>query len=95
MDERTKVVFRAYPEGDVLALFPEEPGDCTGRTCSCYQHVGQHGQADYNGCIASTRAAKPEEYAPLARELNMIGYVLDIRLRTGRKERLVMLSKIL
>jgi hypothetical protein len=92
--EKTKVVFRVWPGGDVLALFPEEPGDCDGRFCSSYMHVGQHSSADYTGCIQATRPAQPVEYADLAKELERIGYVLDIRKRAGRNSRDAMLSKL-
>jgi len=94
--EKTLVVFRVFRDGgDVLALFPEEPGDCSGRTCSSYQHVGQHGGADYLVCMSMSRPARPEEYADLARELECIGYVLDIRKRASRLSHRRLLSKIL
>lgn len=75
-----RVVFRVWrDDGTVLALFPEEVHN--GHLCVCYAHVGQHGGADYNGCLRLTRPAKPEEYAPLARELESIGYHLHISQR--------------
>ena len=80
--ETTVVVFRKYPPkegGDALALFPLM--DEGRRLCGSYQHVGQHGVADYFVCIHSTQPATPSEYAALAEELESIGYRLDIRKR--------------
>ena len=84
-EEKAEVVvvfrFDKGRDGSVFALFPEEPGDTTGRYCSCYQHIGQHSSADYYGCIQNSRPAKPHEYADLAKELERIGYVLKVRRR--------------
>jgi len=77
--EKTRVVFRKYKEGDILALFPNMKGN--NYRVGCYQHIGQHGEADYQGCIASTVPATPEEYKDLAAELESIGYNLLIRKR--------------
>lgn len=78
----TKVVFRKFrDQGDVIALFPEI--DQT--MCMSYQHIGQHGGADYNRLVAGwdglTVPATPEEYAPLLAELRAIGYT-DLVVRT-------------
>lgn len=81
---KTTVVFRKFKKGgDILALFPNEVNYPDG-SCESYQHVGQHGAADYSHCISATVPAKPEEYAPLARELTSIGYNLAIRKRRVR-----------
>ena len=82
--EETVVIFR-YSEDEVYALMPEDPADFDGRLCTCYQHIGQHSDADYNYCIATSRPATPEEYAPLAEELRRIGYRLKIRERATRE----------
>jgi hypothetical protein len=74
----TKVVFRAWTNGDILALFPELPATNDGYTCQSYEHVGQHGAADYHGCLHQTRPATDAEYAELKAELERIGYVLDV-----------------
>lgn len=84
MSEKTKVVFRVWPDGHVLALFPDELGDVRGFQCLSYQHVGQHSSADYDYCISATRPAQADEYADLAEELRRIGYELDIRKRASR-----------
>jgi len=84
--EVTSVVFRRWPNGDVLALFPEID---EGRgLCSSYEHVGQHGGADYLWCVRSTSLATPSDYAPLKSELESIGYRLRVVRRSGRIQKL-------
>lgn len=77
----TRVIFRRYRDGSIVALFPEIPADHTGRYCTCYVHVGQHSAADYTGVIDQTRPATVKEYDALRRELEQIGYRLQIRRR--------------
>lgn len=73
----TVAIFRTFRKGgDVYALFPELPADRRGH-CECYAHVGQHGAA-YPGAIAGTRPATAEEIAPLKRELESLGYILNV-----------------
>jgi len=79
--DETPVLFRAQCEAGVIwvtAVFPCEPSDLDGYNMTCYAHVGQHG-----GCsipwYQRTRAAKPEEYADLQRELkSALGYRLKV-----------------
>ncbi len=40
----TKVIFRKFNDGDVIALFPHEVADGSGNIMS-YMHIGQHGAA--------------------------------------------------
>lgn len=70
----TKVVFRQWKGGEVIALFPDEPWSRHGHTTTSYMHSGQHGAADYAGVIAATRPAREEEYSDLLAELKAIGY---------------------
>jgi hypothetical protein len=81
--EKTVVLFRKWPSGTVLALFPGEVGDCDEESCSSYQHVGQHGSANFKLCIQTTKPAKPEEYESLRLELESppYEYSLDVRRR--------------
>jgi|694.fasta_scaffold30353_9 hypothetical protein len=74
---KTKVVFRKSKD-EVLALFPEIPATVTGHDCMCYAHVGQHGSASPYIHRHGYRLATPEEYAPLKRELEAIGYDLHV-----------------
>lgn len=77
--EKTKVVFRTYKDGEVIALFPDI--DEGNYYCMSYMHIGQHGAADYSGVIRDTKPASPEQYKDLQRELENIGYSLLIRKR--------------
>ena len=80
-EPKTVVVFRTWRGRwkTVLALFPEL--DAGNGYCDSYEHVGQHGGADYAGCIARSHPAGPEEYRSLKLELESIGYNLDVRQR--------------
>jgi len=76
-DEQTLVIFRKWRDsGDIIALFPEIPSDAHGWFCEAYEHVGQHGGADYHGVIQATKPATEREAVPLAEELCRIGYSL-------------------
>ena len=77
-NEKTKVLFRIYPENDVIAIFPDELGGMSPTTCQSYQHVGQHGACDPHLVVSMTLPATPYEYAPLKEELERIGYNLEI-----------------
>jgi hypothetical protein len=71
------VVFRRWKDiYEVIALFPEIPTDIHGWYCNSYEHIGQHGGADYCGVVMQTQPARPEEFASLARELTLIGYAI-------------------
>lgn len=78
----TLVVFRRYPAGDILALFPTI--DAGRGLCTCYQRIGQHGDCDYSHCIKTTAPASPAEYAELRRELEGLGYNLRVIQRYTR-----------
>lgn len=73
------VVFRKYPKGDILAVFPEIPADHWGKECMAYANLGQHGSADAEHVTRATKPAKPSEYKDLKRELESIGYIVDVR----------------
>jgi hypothetical protein len=86
-----KVIFRKYPQGDVIALFPRIPFDNRGNLCLSYsyQHLGQHGGADFAWVIDQTFLATPKEYASLAKELRDIGYKLEIAKKTNADDLLI------
>ena len=86
-EEKTIVIFRKYPEGDILAIFPEIPSDAWGYECTVYQHLGQHGGGDCRGMMLATKPAKPSEYKALKKELEQIGYVLEVRERMTEEMR--------
>jgi hypothetical protein len=71
------VVFRRWKDsGTIIALFPELPADIHGWYCDAFEHVGQHGGADYSGVIQATTPADLTEASDLAEELTRIGYKL-------------------
>jgi hypothetical protein len=75
--QETLVIFRRWRDSDeIIALFPELLSDYQGRFCDAYEHVGQHGGADYFGVIATSKPVTTEEAAALAEELTRIGYKL-------------------
>ena len=76
-EQETLVIFRRWRDtGSIIALFPEIPTDINGWFCEAYEHVGQHGGADYQGVIAATTPVEPAEAADLAKELARVGYNL-------------------
>lgn len=76
------MVFRKNEEdGEIIAVFPEIPSTPNPATCLIYAHVGQHANADCRSILRNTAPATPKEYGPLMRELETIGYWLDVRKR--------------
>ena len=62
--EQVKVIFRKFPEGDVIALFPE---DDQGRgLIGSYMTIGQHGDAS-KSLITDLEPASKEEYSKTSR----------------------------
>ena len=82
---KTKVIFRKWPKGEVIALFPATAGTMDPFTCQSYQNVGQHGAASVH-LVHDTLPATPSEFRPLARELRRIGYRLQIVRRFTRHD---------
>ena len=82
--EQTPVIFRKWrtSEGGILALFPSLPHNEL--LCQSYEHVGQHGGADYTGMMARTRPASKKEYADLKRELESAPYNYKLQVCTRR-----------
>lgn len=80
----TPVIFRKErrANGDVFALFPTLEG--SPGCCMSYQHVGQHGSADYAHCIQTSRPATSMEYGDLLIELIDYGYD-DLRIYERRQ----------
>jgi hypothetical protein len=70
----TRTILRRFPEGDVIAIFPDV--DEGGGRVSSYMHVGQHGPTDPGivGMTSPVDALEPDA-AALLRELESIGYV--------------------
>jgi len=87
--EETVVIFRKFKEdGSIIALFPDldyESGHANWGKVMSYQHVGQHGEADYAHVVTMTVPAQEHEYEDLAAELGGIGYNLRILARKPMK----------
>jgi hypothetical protein len=76
-EQETLVIFRRWRvTGDIIALFPELPSESEGRFCDAYEHVGQHGGADYHGVVRATRPVSVDDAGDLIAELTRIGYRL-------------------
>ena len=69
-----KVIFRVYPDGEIIALFPQIAAGYGGYSCQSYMHVGQHGAADLYWVVKQTKLATQEEYQALLKELEQKGY---------------------
>jgi hypothetical protein len=98
--EETPVLFRVSraPKrngAEVAAVFPCVPADTSGDHMTCYTHVGQHGACSF-GWYATTRAAKPAEYAGLKRELESApyGYRLNAYKRLAAPLRAKLLAEL-
>lgn len=75
--EKTFVIFRKWKDtGTVIALFPTIPSDLYGWQCLSYEHIGQHGGADFHGVMQATTPANRQETLSLRRELRQRGYRL-------------------
>ena len=80
--EITKVIFRKFKEGDIIALFPDTTSESY--TTLSYMHVGQHCDVPYNQTIKETKLATESEYQSLKGELEDIGYNLKVVMRLSK-----------
>ena len=81
---KLKAIFRTFRgDTEATALFPEVLFDHSGH-CMCYARVGQHGAADYEGCIERSRPSTPEQTARLKAELESLGYEIEVHARATR-----------
>lgn len=63
MEEETKVIFRKWKNnGEIIAIFPEYPGDSTPGSCCSWEFVGEHGSCDPDHVIRKTNLANILEY---------------------------------
>lgn len=91
--EKTTVLFRKWNTGEVIALLPEIPSTANPDECLSYMAIGQHGAAS-PGITRSTQPATPEEYAPLKKEMEQMGYALKIASRIPTRARAARLAEI-
>ena len=91
------VIFRkeksGFFKGEVYALFPHNVETYEGDVMS-YAHVGQHSYADYNYCIRTSDPASPFEFDALKRELEGIGYELNIVKKQNHAKYLISYGEI-
>jgi hypothetical protein len=74
--EITKVLFRKWKDDKtIIALFPEL---INYYYITCYMHVGQHSECDYDAVISNSTKATQDEYTDLKNELESLGYNLRV-----------------
>lgn len=78
MSDATRVIFMKFHNDEVIAIFPYIVGDMNPGTCQSYMHFGQHGACDPHGIVHGTSPCLPDEYADLKKELEQIGYELEV-----------------
>ena len=88
---KTEMIFRKDKMG-VFALMPYEISSLEGHV-TVYQHIGQHGQADYQGCMRKSVPTNVIEYLDLYNELESLGYNIKITRRMNRNRYLAALQK--
>ena len=69
------VLFRLMDNDEVIAIFPELPGDSNPNTCLSYMIVGQHGACD-KSLITELNKAKLYDAISMIEELQSLGYEL-------------------
>lgn len=79
----TKVIFRKFPDNNIIALFPELPGTNDILTCLNYMHLGQYGSG--RATIEGTKPCRVGEYFSLFKELERIGYNLKVVTRISHE----------
>jgi preprotein translocase subunit SecF len=93
-DFKTDVIFRKYRVGgDIIALMPHDVVDFEGNVNS-YMHVGQHGGADFVGVIAQTIPATEIDCSDLKKELESIGYDVNVCKRINRDKYLASFKEL-
>ena len=75
-EDITKVIFRQFPDGDTIALFPDDLW--TRGFIGSYMHTGQHGGASPE-LITELQPAAPEAITELTKELEGLGYNMEIQ----------------
>ena len=73
--KKDKVIFRKFKDNQIIALLP----DCKVNfgMIQSYMKLGQHSEASID-IINNTKLANKSEYADLFKELNSIGYNLQV-----------------
>ena len=77
--KKVNVAFRKFEDGEVIAIFPNiypVAKDSKAEVMS-YMHMGQHGMC-MECLVNELEKASKEEYTPLKKELEMIGYLVNV-----------------
>lgn len=76
---KINVAFRKFEDGEVIAIFPNIYPVAKGSKAEVmsYMHMGQHGMAS-ESLVNELEKASKEEYTPLKKELEMIGYLVNV-----------------
>ncbi len=64
-----KTLFRKYPSGEIVAVFPDEPGEPDGSQAVAFVLAGGFFACDPVAIIADTEPATPQEAARLRKVL--------------------------
>jgi hypothetical protein len=83
----TTVVFRKWKKGcgsGIIALFPDIPWDQRQLLVASFEHVGQHGGADYLEVIGASKPATESEYVALKQELESAPYYYRLKVVSAR-----------
>jgi hypothetical protein len=77
--EKTKVIFllERGSDNEVFAYFPYLNYNEDRYLKTCYAHIGQH-SACHSGYAKNRRKATKEQYLPIQKELESIGYNLEV-----------------
>jgi hypothetical protein len=81
MTDTDRVIFRVWKgqPKTTIAFLPD--AEANPGMVMAYEHIGQHGEADYEGCLLETRPAKLNDYSALLQELESLGYSLRVMQR--------------
>ncbi len=91
---KTDVIFRkAKEDNQIEAFFPYDIANMKGNI-TCYAHLGQHSSACYDYLLFRTIPAKEFEFNDLKKELESIGYNLNIIKKRNYTKFIIELNKI-
>lgn len=94
VDETVEMIFRIFPNGEVIALMPGLTDSFKSSECMSYMHVGQHSVCNLKHITSKTRLATPAEYQELYLELRYREYVIKVIKRTHPKHLQARLAEI-
>lgn len=80
MDPKPVAVVFRKDKGEVFALIPEVPATMNMSEVTCFTRHG-HTAADPRLCVDKSEPATPSEYAPLAAQMQKVGYNVVPRMR--------------